>query len=192
MSGRRASSWTDWRPIFGRSYIKTRVQMAERQRCLLICQNMLICAAIQPAGRHARGDEVAALRFARRSAPRISFRSTMARSALGSTPTVRTTSPRSGGRNTSNSLAALDFKITSATCSAVMEAPAKADAVTIKIYEWVGGGPAVSRSLEIEMGKGPPPKGPDIYDAHVVAQTLGPHAKAALAEPLCLNRRGAA
>lgn len=37
----------------------------------------------------------------------------------------------------------------------------------------LGGGPAVSQTIEVLMGKGPPPPGADIYDAREVRRAVG-------------------
>ncbi|MHB8528645.1 MAG: CC0125/CC1285 family lipoprotein [Caulobacteraceae bacterium] len=40
----------------------------------------------------------------------------------------------------------------------------------------LGGGPALSRSIEVLAGKGPAPHEPDVYDAHGVVSAIGPRA----------------
>lgn len=40
----------------------------------------------------------------------------------------------------------------------------------------LSGGPAVTRSMEIVTGKGPPPSGVDAYDARAVSREIGPRA----------------
>jgi len=41
----------------------------------------------------------------------------------------------------------------------------------------LSGGPALTRSLEILLGKGPVPPGVDAYDASAVIREVGPRAK---------------
>jgi len=40
----------------------------------------------------------------------------------------------------------------------------------------LNGGPALQASLEVLMGKGPRPSGPDVYDAHGVRESIGARA----------------
>jgi hypothetical protein len=40
----------------------------------------------------------------------------------------------------------------------------------------LGGGPALQASLEVLLGKGPRPPGPDVYDARGVRESIGPRA----------------
>jgi hypothetical protein len=40
----------------------------------------------------------------------------------------------------------------------------------------LGGGPAVATSIEVVMGRGPPPSDPDTYDARGVRSSIGARA----------------
>lgn len=40
----------------------------------------------------------------------------------------------------------------------------------------LGGGPRLSQTIEVVMGKGPVPRAPDVYDARQVREAIGPRA----------------